>query len=358
MIGEGVDRAGFPVTDRSMNTPPKSLDCLIIGAGIAGLVAAWHLQRANRHVLVVEKSRGVGGRMATRRLGPARFDHGCQFFTARAGVFQELVREWTREGLMKTHFTGWDDEGWAVNVAEGGEPRYTVVGGMTAVPKHLASALMVETEIEGVQLRRIPGGWQLLDQTGLVREARQVLVTAPVPQALALLEKGGVKLPAPLAKDWSGIAYDPCFALMLRLGKQPDWPSSGFRKFREGPLDCLFDNARKGVSAEEGAVTIHSSGDFAREHFEEDPEKVMTMLREAARPYLGPVDPLEQSLRRWKYAKPRQKRTDLFGEWKEAGLFLAGDGFGEAKVEGAVRSGWAAAEAMLRAWTSLSEDML
>ena len=62
---------------------PKSLstDILIIGAGLAGLSAAVELQKAGKQVLVVDKGRGLGGRLAGRRIGDATFDHGAQFMT-------------------------------------------------------------------------------------------------------------------------------------------------------------------------------------------------------------------------------------------------------------------------------------
>jgi predicted NAD/FAD-dependent oxidoreductase len=52
-------------------------DVLIIGAGMSGTAAA-ELSRAGRKLLVVDKGRGVGGRMASRRIGEAVFDHGAQ----------------------------------------------------------------------------------------------------------------------------------------------------------------------------------------------------------------------------------------------------------------------------------------
>ena len=86
----------------SMNqTQPTS--CLIIGAGMAGLTAARVLARRGVVVTVVDKGRGVGGRMATRRLatdhGEARLDHGAQYFTARSDAFRRLVAEWLAEGV-------------------------------------------------------------------------------------------------------------------------------------------------------------------------------------------------------------------------------------------------------------------
>ena len=64
-----------------------SFDALVVGAGVAGLLAATELAAAGCRVIVLEKSRGIGGRMATRRLGGAVCDHGAQFFTVRTEEF-------------------------------------------------------------------------------------------------------------------------------------------------------------------------------------------------------------------------------------------------------------------------------
>ena len=45
------------------------MDVLIIGGGMAGLTAASELQGAGCRVLVLDKGRGVGGRLASRRIG-------------------------------------------------------------------------------------------------------------------------------------------------------------------------------------------------------------------------------------------------------------------------------------------------
>ena len=56
---------------------------IIIGAGMAGMAAARTLVNANLPVLVLDKGRGISGRMATRRWGDATFDHGAQYFSAK-----------------------------------------------------------------------------------------------------------------------------------------------------------------------------------------------------------------------------------------------------------------------------------
>ena len=72
---------------------------LIIGAGIAGLSCATSLQSLGHNVLVVEKSRGVAGRMSTRRGDDWQCDHGAQYFTARDPVFAAEVGRWMQAGV-------------------------------------------------------------------------------------------------------------------------------------------------------------------------------------------------------------------------------------------------------------------
>jgi len=61
-------------------------DCLVVGAGIAGLLAARTLKSAGIRVSVLGKIRGAGVRMSTRCDGDATFDHGVVFCTVRIPV--------------------------------------------------------------------------------------------------------------------------------------------------------------------------------------------------------------------------------------------------------------------------------
>ena len=73
---------------------------VVVGAGLSGLMAARRLTAAGHDVVVLDKGRSPGGRLATRRIGAARLDHGAQFFTVRSDAFAEHVAEWQREGLV------------------------------------------------------------------------------------------------------------------------------------------------------------------------------------------------------------------------------------------------------------------
>lgn len=100
------------------------LHTVVIGAGIAGLLAARALQAAGARVTVMEKNRSLGGRLATKRVGDAVFDHGAQYFTAQDPLFVDLVAGWEKAGLVMP----WPD---------GERMRYVGRSGMAAVARAL-----------------------------------------------------------------------------------------------------------------------------------------------------------------------------------------------------------------------------
>ncbi|HEY5747869.1 MAG TPA: FAD-dependent oxidoreductase, partial [Chryseolinea sp.] len=52
----------------SVITSTPQADVVVIGAGLSGLFAAGKLNASGYRVIVLDKGRGVGGRLATRRL--------------------------------------------------------------------------------------------------------------------------------------------------------------------------------------------------------------------------------------------------------------------------------------------------
>jgi len=71
----------------------------VIGAGMAGVACARTLVQAGHRVTVFEKSRGAGGRMATRETEFGTFDHGTQYFTVRNPLFARALE--TVPGLCR-----------------------------------------------------------------------------------------------------------------------------------------------------------------------------------------------------------------------------------------------------------------
>ncbi|MEI6239700.1 MAG: FAD-dependent oxidoreductase [Planctomycetia bacterium] len=335
---------------------PVECDVAIVGAGIAGLCAAATLMEAGRRVVVVDKSRGVGGRMATRRLGHAVVDHGAQFFTVRGELFDVIVANARHHGAIVPWCLGFaraESVDQPAAPADDGHPRYRGVQGMTDLPKLLAAGLVgpraaLRTNARVTAIAIADGRVRLAIDGGGDLFAHGCVVTPPVPQALDLFAAGGLLAPATerIAVDThrllASIAYDPCFALMLVLDGPSRVPPPGGVQFESGPIAWLADNQQKGISPVP-ALTVHASGEFSRARFDDPPDDVVKALRAAAAPWIGAATVVEQSLQRWKYALPTTVLDVPFvGATTSPPIVCCGDAFAGPKVEGAATSGTAA----------------
>jgi renalase len=314
---------------------------LIIGAGISGLLTGRILGQAGHPVTILEKSRGVGGRMATRRFKNGVFDHGAQFITVRDPQFQHWVDLWVQQGTASewTHsFSKLDD------VSEGsGHPRYLGVNGMTAIPKELSKGLDIHLQTRVESITKDGDRWIAEAEDGRLFDASQLVLTAPVPQSVSLLKTGGISLPDREMERLQSIQYHPCIAVLVLLNGLSKAPPPGGIKLDSSPIQWLADNTQKGISPESTAVTIHASADFSRQNFDLNPGQLAESLITVARPWLGD-DIQDWQLHKWRYSQPAQIYPERFLEIPVSpSLFFAGDAFGGPRVEGAALSGIAVA---------------
>jgi renalase len=323
-------------------------DMLIVGAGLAGLMAATRLQAAGHKVLVLDKGRGVGGRLATRRIGPGRADHGAQFFTVREPAFAALVSGWEAQGLVYVWSEGWSDG--STTVKADGHPRYAVRAGMTALAKQLARSLTVQTGVQVTALTAVKQGWQLRDKAGQTYHSQALILTPPVPQSLALLDAGGVVLNTADRTALEAITYAPCLCGLFWVEGTVTLPHPGaVQKEETAALAWLADNRRKGISPEAQLLTLHAGLSFSHRHYDGPAEVVLPLLQQELAPYLAANTTIhEAQLKRWRYARP----LTLYPErcLRATGLpplLFAGDAFNGPRVEGAALSGLAAAELMM-----------
>lgn len=319
---------------------------LIVGAGISGALAGHELLAAGHDVVVVDKGHAPGGRLATRTVGDAVFDHGAQFLTAKEPSFQHLVDTWAAAGVARTWFHGSPD----LNTLDDpdGHPRYRGEPTMRRIGEHLAAGLDVRlgTVIEAVDVTA--GGWRLRGTlrdgiTPVTLEGDALLLTAPVPQTLALLDAGPAGLDPEHRRELERIVFDPCIAVLARPHTRPTLPARGAARLEGGPIAWLTDNHATGASPTP-AVTIHGDGDWSREHFGDPDAEVGRELVESARTHLG-TDADVLYVHRWRYAKPRgrTRQVSVLDTMHAAPLAIAGDGLAGGRVEGAALSGLDAA---------------
>lgn len=326
-------------------------ECLVVGAGISGLAAAGALLEAGITPLVVDKGRGLGGRLATRRLREVRLDHGAQFFKVAHPRFRQLVEQWSGAGVVSSWGEKFPLQSGYYPEAQG--IHYCGREGMTAIAKHMGEGLLIRKACRVVSIAWQEGLWEAATDAGAVIKACSVILTAPVPQTLELLKAGRVELPEAVCRWLAGVRYAPCMAAMVLLDGSSRIPRPGGVWLKD-PMSWIADNTLKGIQSEDVkggglvGVTIHSGAAFAEKHWDDDPAEVADLMGGLAQAWLGsPI--VERQLHRWRYAQVLEGvSSPCLALEKPGPLVLAGDAFGSGGVEGAVLSGWAAAETIQR----------
>jgi renalase len=312
---------------------------VVVGAGLSGLMAARRLVADGHDVVVLDKGRSPGGRLATRRIGAARLDHGAQFFTVRSDAFAEHVADWRRDGLVFEWCRGFAADA-------DGYPRYAVHGGMNALAKHLARGLDVRCDSLVFSLHRTPGApggeWEVKLDDASVVSADALVVTCPIPQTFSLLVSAEVAMPEALWRT----DYDRTLCLLAVCAGPMAVPEPGGVQGAEG-FTFIADNRRKGIS-DVDAITLHADPAWSSEHWDTPVDEVHRALLDRARPWLGDAEVVDSQVKRWRFATPRSIWPEATWSPDDVGsLALAGDAFAGPRVEGAALSGLAAAAALL-----------
>ncbi|MES2524270.1 MAG: FAD-dependent oxidoreductase [Gemmatimonadota bacterium] len=323
----------------------------VVGAGVAGLMCARTLSDHNVDVRVFEKSRGPGGRCATRREGPWQFDHGAQYFTSRDTRLAPLLRSWEAQGLI----AAWDGEiavreRGAWRPAGGDTARWVAVPGMSALGKHMAADLDVVSGATVATLERTGDRWALAATDGTpLGDFDAVLLAVPAPQARALLTVAAPQV----AAEAAAAVMHPVWASMLvfESGIRTDWDGAFVNDSRVvswASRDC--SKPRRSIAE---TWVIHATREWSAANIESDPATVarqmtdefFSILRSAG--VVGTLDPVHVASHRWRYAIPEPvvQGSALYDPVLCVGA--AGDWCGGPRVEGAMLSGIALAGRVL-----------
>jgi hypothetical protein len=323
-------------------------NCLVVGAGISGLLIANHLQNNGVKVTVVDKGRKPGGRVSTRKDSDATFDHGAQFITTRDRLFRELVESWVGAEAVAPWYKG-----------PLGNMRYVGKGGMSTLPEYLAKGLDIRCSEKVTYLNFKKNEWKVTTQPYGKSKTEHytcdfLILTPPVPLARALVAESNVDLDYDDEDELDKIEYSKCITVMAHLKGPAGLPNPGAMDLNLGALRWLGDNSAKGISKSPGTLTLHSSPAFAETHWDSPDEVRIPLILQAARPFLK-SDVLSATAHRWGYSEPKRiyfekkpfRKDYLLDESIRLGM--CGDGFGGGRVEAAALSGLHLGEELTRA---------
>lgn len=330
----------------------------VIGAGLAGSVCAHLLADAGLEVRLFDKSRGVGGRMATRRAtwaAPgggerlARLDHGAPGFGAHAPEFVQFVEQAARDGLLSR---------WAPRMAPGSyvplddTALWVPVPDMPALCRTLLAGLPVHTGCTVDALQRGPAGWSVASEGATLGDGFDaVIVAIPPQQAAALLR--------PHHDEWAqraeALPMLPGWVLMAVTDEADPPPAWDLAWPTAGPLGCVVRNdAKPGRERVPGLAhwVVHATAPWSQTRLESPAAEVQAALQAAVARWLNrPLTWHHAAVHRWRYAAvprattgtPAAAVTAARCWWDaDAGLGVCGDALGGAGVEGA----WSSARAL------------
>lgn len=313
----------------------------IVGAGLAGLTIARGL-RDCAEVAVFEKSRGVGGRMATRYAQDFEFDHGAQFFTARSPAFREFLAPLIAAGTIapwRARFVELQGPKVAASRTWTPDyPHYVGVPRMNAVGKALADGLDIRLSTRVLAVDFADKRWSVEVETGGGRQCAGrfdwLIVTAPLAQSMALLASFGC-----LAETAGARAMLGCYALMLGFDAMPRLRFDA-ALVRAADISWISLNSSKPGRKAPVTVLVQATNRWADAHMESDPDRVRRhMLSEVSRVAAIDADAAaHQSLHRWRFANlPPQPGPPCYFS-SEYRLGLAGDWWLRGRVEAAFQS--------------------
>lgn len=308
----------------------------VVGAGLAGLTCAQQLKAQGVSVTVFEKSRGVGGRLSTRRVDWATFDHGTQYFTVRDPFFKVWI-----EGLLTTGTVAH----WAPLMRKSpakDDAWYVACPGMNSLGRAQAEGLDVVLNTRVTGFERVGGQWQLSLEDGTHRNGFDAVVVAvPNEQAAPLLE--------PHQPEWASrlviTPLQPCWTLMLSTkpvgvdyqAGQPD----------ASPIGWWARNDSKPGRAtreEQQDWVVQATSAWTEHHLNDDKATIIAQLQQALLEELGiqQCTVIETAMaHRWLYARrtPGLPATEP-SWWSDSNrLGVCGDGLTHSRVEQAYLSG-------------------
>lgn len=318
----------------------REVDVAIVGGGIAGIVAATKLIESGKDVLVLDKSKSVGGRLATRRMNGGRADHGAQFFTVRTDQFQQIVNQWEQNGWVSK----WFGENHA---------RYKSMNGMNQLVKHLASEVQIQLSSKVDRIERDGEFYTLVADEGDFVKARTVLLTPPAPQSLNLLQSSDIVLSQYALQSLSRIAFQPALVGLVTLieGAASSLPNSGHQdEDMPDGIERIVDSYSKGISKKR-VISIYGTSELSNSLYKEDDEFILGEMLSRGSSFINLEHVSSSQLKRWRYAQAGVVHSSptLWVSDREA-IVVAGDAFlrsddqsGRTRIESAVLSGLAAA---------------
>lgn len=303
----------------------------VIGAGPAGLACAKALVDAGLKPELFEKSRGLGGRVATRRRDGLQFDHGAQFLWVPQA--DDLMRAAAKSGSAAP----WPEAEMDGLVPWTGTPR------LKDVLLPLADGLSIRYATEIKSLFHMESAWRvssekddsIYDFVAFAATPQQILRVIPEHEAA-------------LSDALREVTFAPCHALMVAFDSPPDWPA--VNRTPPPPFSLIVSEGSKPERpAGPACYVAHTTANWSAARLEEAPEEIAAELLALMEQAMGPLPPVRLVMgHRWRFSQVETALGSPFAQTADGTLLAGGDWALGRNVEHALASGRAMAESLIQ----------
>lgn len=340
---------------------------IIVGAGISGLAAAYFINQNAPYIELhcIEKSRGIGGRVATRRRDGAIFDHGAQFFRpnddAQAHFFTQIL---AHEQLVDIAKPVWSFDQHntlsAGDPAQNALPKFGYRDGINQLAKLLMPASLTltrETRVHSVTYH--DQKVTCVDDAGTpIASGDAILFTPPAPQTRDIIAASDfpADMRNTLCTALAQAQYRPCLSITMAFPGTIDLPYHALvntdRKHDLAWVAFEHDKHPTRVPAGQTLITVQCAPAASRAWWDDAAETVAASILPQLQSLLNTSlpSPLWVDRQGWRYALPdRGADGATLGTYEQShGVYFTGDSLvGLGRVQLAMAHGFTTAQRML-----------
>ena len=290
-------------------------DIIIIGGGLSGSYLAFKLKEKFQDILIIEKSKVLGGRLCTKPVGPGMADYGCQYINPKSEELTSLVSLLEKKSLLKK-----------INISSK-KHVYISPYGMNKIPQYLSLGVPSIINSCVQKVIRKAGIWEV--QVGSFSYySRRIVLTMPIKQVSSLLGKSFLnKYILPKSN------YEEFFTATFLANRA--YSKNIFDRSKSFSWIC--NNKLKGLFNEKNIYTVNFSPELSFDYKELDYEsRLNAMGKKLNRNGFDGIKNL--AIHYWKhaFANKQDHISHIFDEDRQIGI--CGDSFSIGQVDGAIIS--------------------
>ena len=292
----------------------KIVDVIIIGGGLSGSYLSFKLKKHGYKVLIIEKSKGIGGRMCTKPVGGNLVDYGCQYITPKTDILLSILSNLEQKSVVK-------------RIKIDHKDAFISSYGMNKIPQYLSLGVPTLTSSFAERLEYKKNYWVTYTPFSLYR-SRFIVLTMPINQVHMLLKNSNIS-----THELPNVEFEEFFTATFKGNS--DNQKNAFNESKSFPWIC--NNTLKGLRNTSDIFTVNLSSKLSKKYHQIDPKQRTSvfqgLLKENGFKHVSHL-----SLHYWKYAYSSKQNniSHIFDE--NINLGICGDSFSTGKVDGAVQS--------------------